>query len=121
MTTPYTPGKAGPIRINVKAKAKPEALERETFLHLDDPDTGESTEVTIAKELLPSQGLRFITLVRDLGELRAVAQMFDEVIKPKGVLDRLAKIEGITQGEIDDIMSVVTTKLMAAAEAAQGN
>lgn len=120
MTTPYQPGKHGPIRIDVTAKATPDMLEREPFLYLDDPTTGESTEVTIPKKILPATGLRFITLVRDHGEVRASTIMFDEVIRPKGVLDQLAAIPGITQGEVEAILSVVTEKLYAAAQATTG-
>lgn len=120
MTTPYEPGKHGPIRINVAAKATPDMLEREPFLYLDNPETGEEVEVTIPKRMLPAAGLRFITLVRDHGEIRAAMIMFDEVIRPKGVLDRLAAIPGIKQGEVEAILGVVMEKLYGAAQATTG-
>jgi hypothetical protein len=114
-TTKYQPGRHGPIRIDSTEKLAPEHEEREPFFTIDDD------EYTILKSPPPAMGLGFLELVRTRGEAVAVAQMFDDMIEPRGALRRLSKVKGLKAGTVEALMGVVQDKLMSVAEGLTGN
>lgn len=110
----YNLAKHGPLRIDPNKAAKPITWEEFVFVGDD------KYEVMRTDSVPPSIGLKFLAVARDRGEMIAVTELFDRVVRPAGLIDAMAALDGIEPDEINIVMTVVAEKLFAAGQAVGG-
>jgi len=95
-------------------------VEQEVLFILEDDETNEQTEYFIPKTVRPNLAIKYLNNLRNEGGEYAMAVAMADLLGDE-TMNVMAESEDIGEDEMEQIMVIVTNKMLGAMEKMQGN